>query len=108
MEKVNHIVITRKEEKQLKSLERLFEIMGIDPVKMASQIEKLESENKELREENTSLKTEIESIRKENADLIRAEMRQIAVNIQKSTAEKGTGAIVGKFNFQGKSIDETY
>lgn len=108
MEKINHIVITRKEEKALKHLERLFEIMGIDLPKMVEKIEGLEAENKSLREENASLRKEVGSIREENEQLIRDEMKKIAVNIQRSTSKDGTGKQIGKFNFTGKSIDETY
>lgn len=108
MEKTNRIVITRKEEKALKNLERLFEIMGVNLPQLCDHVEKLESENKELRAENASLKDEIKSVKEENEKLITTKMNQIAINIQKATAEKGTGMPIGKFGFRGKSIDETY
>lgn len=108
MEKTNHVVITIKESKALKKLERLLEIMGVDLPSLCSKVEKLEAENKELRDENKALNEKIESIRNENEELIRNQMKQIAVNIQKSTSGNGSGFNVGKFNFQGKSIDESF
>lgn len=108
MEKTNRIVITRKEEKALKKLGRLFEIMGVDLPSLCEKVEKLEEENISLRGENESLKEEIASVREENEKLIRSEMRQIAVNIQNSTANKGVGTVLSGFNFKGKSIDEAF
>lgn len=107
MEKVNHIVITRKEEKELKKLDRLLEIMGIDLVGMVTRIEALEKENESKSQEITNLKAELAKAKKENEDLIRNQMAQISVNIQKSTAKEGAGT-KSMFNFEGKKIDEHF
>lgn len=107
MEKINHIVITRKEEKELKKLDRLLEVMGIDLVGMVTRIETLEKENESKSQEITNLKAELAKAKKENEELIRNQMAQISVNIQKSTAKEGVGT-KSMFNFEGKKIDEHF
>jgi len=39
MEQINRVVITRKEEKEVKKLERLFSILGIDYPKLSKEVE---------------------------------------------------------------------
>ena len=107
MEKVNHIVITRKEEKELKKLNRLFEIMGVDLNSMTSRIETLEAENELKSKEITALRKELADAKKENEELIRNQMAQISVNIQKSTAKDGVG-VKSMFNFEGSKINEHF
>ena len=107
MEKVNQIVITRKEEKELKKLNRLLEVMGIDLVGMVTRVETLEQENKSKSQEITDLKAELVKAKKENKDFIRNQMAQISVNIQKSIAKEGAGT-KPMFNFEGKKIDEHF
>ncbi len=107
MEKVNHIVITRKEDKELKKLNRLLEVMGIDLVGMVTRIENLEKENESKSQEITDLKAELAKAKKENEELIRNQMAQISVNIQKSTAKEGVGT-KSMFNFEGNKIDEHF
>ena len=107
MEKVNHIVITRKEEKALKELNRLFEIMGVDLDSITSRIETLEAENEIKSKEIVNLRKELAEAKKENEELIRSQMAQISVNIQKSTAKEGVGT-KSMFNFEGKKIDEHF
>jgi len=125
MEQINRVVITRKEEKEVKKLERLFSILGIDYPKLSKEVEDLKEANislheevKTLREENENLKkeydgkflafsNEIEQKHKAHEELIRSQMNQIAVNIQKSTASNGSGS-KPKFTFTGRTIDESF
>ena len=107
MEKVNHIVITRKEEKELKKLNRLFEIMGVDLDSITSRIETLETENEIKSKEIVNLRKELAEAKKENEELIRNQMAQISVNIQKSTAKEGVGT-KPMFKFEGNKIDEHF
>ena len=125
MEQINRVVITRKEEKEVKKLERLFSILGIDYSKLSKEVKDLKEANislheevRTLREENENLKkeydgrflafsNEIEQKHKAHEELIRSQMNQIAVNIQKNTASNGSGS-KSKFTFTGKAIDENF
>ena len=109
MEKVNHIVITRKEEKELKKLSRLFEIMCIDLPSIVSQVEGLKNENMKMQEEILNLKRELKSVKTENEKLINEKMKQISVNIQNSNAKDGASKkSKSMFNFEGSKIDEHF
>lgn len=106
MEKVDRIIVTKKEEKELNKLQRLFEIMGIDHKSMESRIKSLEESNKQKDEQIASLKRELTSSREINEKFINEKMKDISVNIQKSMTKDGSAKI--SFNFEGKKIDEKY
>ena len=107
MEKVEHIVITRKESKDLAKLQRLLEIMRVDPVKMAGEIIELQHEVNELKKKNALLEEDLKNTKTEMIELIRKELQQIAANVQKATAKEGSGN-KANMNFKGKTIDESY
>lgn len=107
MEKVNHIVITRKEERDLKKVKRLFEIMGIDHVSMEARLRELEADSRKKDEEISSLKSELAASQEANEKLIRDQMKQISVNIQKSVAKDSTSK-KAPFTFEGNHINENY
>lgn len=107
MVKVNRIVITKKEEKALKTLSRLFEIMGVD---LDSLIEKVNSQEKEiesLNKEIVVLKDELKSSKEENIQFIKDSMSQIYINVQKANEKVGVNNKPG-FSFEGKKINEEY
>lgn len=107
MEKVNHIVITRKEERDLKKIKRLFEIMGIDHASMEARLRGLEADSRKKDEEISSLKSELAASQEANEKLIRDQMKQISVNIQKSVAKDSTSK-KAPFTFEGNHINENY
>jgi len=107
MEKVNHIVITRKEERDLKKVKRLFEIMGIDHVSMEARLRELEADSRKKDEEIASLKNELATAQEASEKLIRDQMKQISVNIQKSVSKDSAVKKV-PFAFEGNHINENY
>ena len=106
MEKVNRIIVTKKEANELKKLKHLFEIMGIDPNAMESRIQSLEDSNKQKDEQIASLKSELASSKEANETFINDKMKNISVNIQKSMTKDGSSK--ASFSFEGKQIDEKY
>jgi len=107
MDKTIRIVITKKEEKALKKLKRLFDVMGIDPVAMSEKIESQEKEIASLKAENESLNKELKASKEENIKFIKDSMTQIALNVQKATQENGANNKPA-FKFEGKKINEEY
>ena len=106
MDKINRIVIAKKEAKALKSLSRLFEIMGIDLESLVNKVESQEKEIESLNQQVVALKATLKSSKEENVKLINESMTKIYANMQKVNKEAGGNK--SKFSFEGKKIDEDY
>lgn len=106
MEKVNRILITKKEAKELKRIQRVFEIMGFDFEAIESRILSLENSIVNKDEQIASLKHELAASKEANEKFISDKMREISVNIQKSQAN--TVLPAKSFSFEGKKINEKY
>ncbi len=111
MEKVNRIVVSKKEQKKLGELERLLGLLGYDLSKID-----------EIKEENTALKAKVEALgravedladeikdgEKKNHEYIVEKLKEIATNLHNETAkaaEKNQQAIQ-TYLFKGSKINE--
>lgn len=102
----NHVVITRKEEKDLKKLNRLFEILGIDYSLLSQKVSDLKARIKVLEDENRTLKEKVETSSSANAQLIKSRMKEIEKNVNNKPSKDNTP--LAMFNFKGNTIDEKY
>lgn len=106
MEKVNHIVVTKKEEKKINELRHLFELMGLSLESIAGIVE----ENKRLKEEISSLRAEQEAYQEEAKTYIQGELSKISVNVHNEVVKSNEKVKknIETYLFKGNRINESY
>jgi len=113
MEKVSHIVISKKDNKDLNKFLRMCKLAGLDISAVNDLIDankRLSLENKELRDEILDLKDDFEKAKKELKDEIKKELNQIAINVH-NEAVKTSQSIdqnMKTYLFKGSRINEQY
>ena len=113
MEKVNRVVVSKKEEKKIKELNHLFSLMGIDfdalNERLDSMTSTLKSVNADLEiisEKIENIETQSASEREENKKFIQQELGNIAVRIKNETER--TTQLMGDKLFKGSRINEQF
>lgn len=113
MEKVNRVVVSKKEEKKIKELNHLFSLMGIDfdalNERLDSMTSTLKSVNADLdriNEKIENMETQSASEREENKKFIQQELSNIAVRIKNETER--TTQLMGDKLFKGSRINEQF
>jgi len=113
MEKVNRVVVSKKEEKQIKQLNHLFDLMGIDfdalNERLDSMTSTLKSVNADLEiinEKIENMENQSASEREENKKFIQQELSNIAVRIKNETER--TTQLMGDKLFKGSRINEQF
>lgn len=113
MEKVNRVVVSKKEEKKIKELNHLFSLMGIDfdalNERLDSMTSTLKSVNADLdriSEKIENIETQSASEREENKKFIQQELSNIAVRIKNETER--TTQLMGDKLFKGSRINEQF
>lgn len=106
MEKTKCIVITKKEEKALKLLNRLFLIKDIDFDVLSKKVEDVVSENEILKEKVAVLSKEKDNLKEELKKYISEQLERIAVNVRNETQK--SAQLIGKDLFKGNHINEQY
>jgi hypothetical protein len=106
MEKTKCIVITKKEEKALKLLNRLFLIKNIDFDALSKKVEDIVSENEILKEKVAVLSKEKDNLKEELKKYISEQLERIAVNVRNETQK--SAQLIGKDLFKGNHINEQY
>ncbi len=106
MEKVNRILISRKDEKKIQELEHTLSLLGVS----IDDIVDVLKENKSLKEEIASLKAELANAKQEAREFIQKELNQISVNVHNEVAKnsKGVQDSIEKYLFKGSRINEQY
>ena len=113
MEKVSHIVISKKDNKDLKKFLRMCELAGLDISAVNDLIDankRLSLENKELRDEILDLQEDFKKAKQELKDEIKRELNQIAINVH-NEAVKTSQSIdqnMKTYLFKGSRINEQY
>lgn len=113
MEKVNRVVVSKKEEKKIKELNHLFSLMGIDfdalNERLDSMTSTLKSVNADLdriNEKIENMETQSANEREENKKFIQQELSNIAVRIKNETER--TTQLMGDKLFKGSRINEQF
>lgn len=113
MEKINRIVVSKKEEKKIKELNHLFSLMGIDFDAINERLDSMTSTLKSVNADLARISEKIENIetqsaetREENKKFIQQELSNIAVRIKNETER--TTQLMGDKLFKGSHINESY
>lgn len=113
MEKVSHIVISKKDNKDLNKFLRMCKLAGLDISAVNDLIDtnkRLSLENKELRDEILDLQEDFKKAKQELKDEIKKELNQIAINVH-NEAVKNSQSIeqnMKTYLFKGSRINEQY
>lgn len=113
MEKVNRVVVSKKEEKQIKQLNHLFGLMGIDFDALNERLDSMTSTLKSVNADLDRINKKIENMenqsaseREENKKFIQQELSNIAVRIKNETEK--TTQLMGDKLFKGSRINEQF
>lgn len=113
MEKVNRVVVSKKEEKKIKELNHLFSLMGIDfdainerLDSMTSTLKSVNADLERISEKIENIETQSASEREENKKFIQQELSNIAVRIKNETER--TTQLMGDKLFKGSRINEQF
>lgn len=110
MEKVNHIVISRKDEKKLNEFFHMCELAGLDIQEIKGIVDDIKTENAELKQEVSDLKASFESVKEEMREEIKKELKQIAVNVHNEVVKNQSNIQknMEAYLFKGSHINEQY
>lgn len=110
MEKVNHIVISRKDEKKLNEFFRMCELAGLDIQEIKGIVDDIKTENAELKKEVSDLKASFELVKEEMREEIKKELKQIAVNVHNEVVKNQSNIQknMEAYLFKGSHINEQY
>ena len=110
MEKVNHIVISRKDEKKLKEFFHMCELAGLKIDEIQGIFDDLKHENVELKQEISDLKASFEGFKEEMREEIKKELNQIAVNVHNEVVKNQVDVKknMEAYLFKGSHINEQY
>jgi len=113
MEKINRIVVSKKEEKKIKELNHLFSLMGIDfdsinerLDSMTSTLKSVNADLERINEKIENMENQSASEREENKKFIQQELSNIAVRIKNETER--TTQLMGDKLFKGSRINEQF
>lgn len=113
MEKVNRVVVSKKEEKKIKELNHLFSLMGIDfdalnerLDSMTSTLKSVNADLERINEKIENMENQSASEREENKKFIQQELSNIAVRIKNETER--TTQLMGDKLFKGSRINEQF
>ena len=113
MEKVNRVVVSKKEEKKIKELNHLFSLMGIDFDALNERLDSMTSTLKSVNADLDRINEKIENMenqsaseREENKKFIQQELSNIAVRIKNETER--TTQLMGDKLFKGSRINEQF
>lgn len=106
MEKINRILVSRKDEKKVQELEHTLSLLGLSIDDIVNVIK----ENHELKEKIDLVEKEMASYKKECKEEIRKELQQISTNVHNEVVKttKNVEEGVKNYLFKGNRINEQF